>query len=231
MSTKIKKKTIFAPIFINNVNMNAKVKSALQDKCKDFGLTDKAIEELATMASEGITEESSDEDIEKVVTQYSKIAKAMQGEITRKSQKKTQTPKQPKKGGEGDEEDDDDEEDEKLPKWFKKFKKENDETISALKTENEQLKAEKAKAERQSHISELAKKAGLSEKKMEAIIKLQEVYGEGDDEAVNTALANLKQIDVNEKLPNADETSILSSSEQAMKDDAEAWAKSQPDAK
>ena len=46
--------------------MNKKLLKTLQDKCKDFGLTEKAIEELAQSASEGLTDESSDEDIAKV---------------------------------------------------------------------------------------------------------------------------------------------------------------------
>ena len=40
--------------------MNKKLLKTLQDKCKDFGLTEKAIEELAQSASEGLTDESSD---------------------------------------------------------------------------------------------------------------------------------------------------------------------------
>ena len=40
--------------------MNKKLFKALQDKCKDFGLTDKAIEELAESAPEGLSDESSD---------------------------------------------------------------------------------------------------------------------------------------------------------------------------
>ena len=215
--------------------MNAKLLKVLQDKCKDFGLTDKAIEELAKLASEGLTEESSDEDIEKKADSVVPYAKAMQGEITRKSQKtnpKQKTKPSKKEGEEEDVEDEEDDEgDDKMPKWFKAYKKKNDDAIAALQRENEQLKAEKTKGERKSHVAELAKKAGVSEKMMEAQLALHEAYEEGDDDAVNAALAQIKQVSVTEKLPSADETSILSSSEQAMKDDADAWANSLPDAK
>lgn len=216
--------------------MNKKLFKVLQDKCKDFGLTDKAIEELAKLASEGLTEESSDEDIEKKADSVVPYAKAMQGEVTRKSQKpnpKTKTKQSTKKEGEDEEEDDeeDDVDDNKMPKWFKAYRKKNDDAIAALQRDNDALKAEKTKSERKSHVAELAKKAGVSEKMMEAQLALHEAYDEGDDDAVNKALATIKQVAVNENLPDADHASILSTSEQAMKDDAEAWAKSMPDAK
>lgn len=215
--------------------MNKKLLKVLQDKCKDFGLTDKAIEELAKLASDGLTDESSDEDIEKKADSVVPYAKAMQGEITRKSQKanpKTTKTKQSKKDGEDeDDEDENDEDFENAPKWFKAYKKQNDAAVAKLQEENEALKAEKAKGERKSHIEELAKKAGVSPKMMEAQIALHEAYDEGDDEAINKALATIKQVSVNESLPNEDNASILSTSEQAMKDDADAWAKSLPDAK
>lgn len=215
--------------------MNKKLLKVLQDKCKDFGLTDKAIEELAKLASDGLTDESSDEDIEKKADSVVPYAKAMQGEITRKSQKtnpKTTKTKQSKKEGEDEDDEDEDGEDfENAPKWFKAYKKQNDAAVAKLQEENEALKAEKAKGERKSHIEELAKKAGVSTKMMEAQIALHEAYDEGDDEAINKALATIKQVSVNESLPNEDNASILSTSEQAMKDDADAWAKSLPDAK
>lgn len=215
--------------------MNKKLLKVLQDKCKDFGLTDKAIEELAKLASDGLTDESSDEDIEKKADSVVPYAKAMQGEITRKSQKtnpKTTKTKQSKKEGEDEDDEDEDGEDfENAPKWFKAYKKQNDAAVAKLQEENEALKAEKAKGERKSHIEELAKKAGVSPKMMEAQIALHEAYDEGDDEAINKALATIKQVSVNENLPNEDNASILSTSEQAMKDDADAWAKNLPDAK
>ena len=215
--------------------MNKKLLKVLQDKCKDFGLTDKAIEELAKLASDGLTDESSDEDIEKKADSVVPYAKAMQGEITRKSQKtnpKTTKTKQSKKEGEDEDDEDEDGEDfENAPKWFKAYKKQNDAAVAKLQEENEALKAEKAKGERKSHIEELAKKAGVSPKMMEAQIALHEAYDKGDDEAINKALATIKQVSVNESLPNEDNASILSTSEQAMKDDADAWAKSLPDAK
>lgn len=38
--------------------MNKKLLTVLQAKCKDFGLSEKAIEDLATSAGEGLTDET-----------------------------------------------------------------------------------------------------------------------------------------------------------------------------
>lgn len=214
--------------------MNKKLLKVLQDKCKDFGLTDKAIEELAKLASDGLTDESSDEDIEKKADSVVPYAKAMQGEITRKSQKanpKTTKTKQSKKEGEDeDDEDENDEDFENAPKWFKAYKKQNDAAVAKLQEENEALKAEKAKSERKSHIEEQAKKAGITPKELEAVLGFTDVYAEGDDETVIKALAAIKQVSVNENLPSQDSASILSTSEQAMKDETDVWIKNFPDA-
>ena len=210
----------------NRYNMNKKLLKVLQDK---------AIEELAGLASEGLTDETSDEDIEKKADSLIPFAKAMQGEITRKTRKPTQKPKAKPSKKEGEEEEEEvvetEDELEGAPDWFKSYKKKVDATIDKLQRDNETLKAEKKAGERKSHITELARKAGVSEKMMEAQIALHEAYEEGDDDAVNAALAAIKQVSVNEKLPSEDTADILSSSEQAMKDDADAWANSLPDAK
>ena len=74
---------IFAVKDLIVYSMNKKLLSVLQAKCKDFGLSEKAIEDLATTASEGLNDESSDEDIEKVADSLVPYAKLMQAEATR----------------------------------------------------------------------------------------------------------------------------------------------------
>ena len=64
----------------NNNIMNKKLLKVLQDKCKDFGLTDKAIESLAEQGSDGLNDETSDEDIEKKADSLVPFAKLMQGD-------------------------------------------------------------------------------------------------------------------------------------------------------
>ena len=138
--------------------MNKKLLSVLQAKCKDFGLSEKAIEDLATTASEGLNDESSDEDIEKVADSLVPYAKLMQAEATRKAQKTKPKPKQ-SKGNEGEGEGEDG--GEEVPEWFKAQMKGYNEKLQKLEEENETLKAERAKNQRQAEIAEKAKKLGI----------------------------------------------------------------------
>ena len=67
--------------------MNKKLFTVLQAKCKDFGLSKTAIEDLCKTGSEGINDETSEEDIEKRADSLASYAKLMQAEVTRKAQK------------------------------------------------------------------------------------------------------------------------------------------------
>lgn len=205
--------------------MNKKLLKALQDKCKDFGLTDKAIEELAESASEGLSDESSDEDIEKAADSLVPYAKMMQGEITRKTRKQAPKPKTKPNtdgDGDGDGDGDDDEDGKKMPKWFRDYKKQNDKAIKDLQDENSALKAEKAKGERAAAITLKAKELGIPEFLMKRV-------SIADDADIDKELKEYKQELVTNKLMPADKADILSSSQKAMEDDAEAWAKTLPD--
>lgn len=200
--------------------MNKKFYAALQAKCKDFGLSKAAIEDLAKAGSEGITDDTSDEDIEKKVDSLAQYAKLMQAEVTRKAQnnKPTSTNEPTNNGGEnggkggnGDEE----------PDWFKKYKTENDERLSKLMQENDALKAEKLKTERTALINATAKKLGIPDFLMKRVTI-------ADDADIEKELTEYKQEIVTNKLMPAEGADILSSSEQAAKDDAKAWANSLP---
>lgn len=209
--------------------MNNKLLNVLQDKCKDFGLTDKAIEELAESASEGLNDDASDEDIEGVADSLIPTAKIIQGEITRKTRKQTPKPKtKPNTDGDGDgdgEGDGDEDEDGKNPpSWFRKYKKQNDKAIKALQDENAALKAEKAKGERQTAITLKAKELGIPD-------FLMKRFSIADDADIEKELKEYKQDLVTNKLMPAEKADILSSSQKAMEDDADAWAKTLPDNK
>lgn len=217
--------SIFVPVYISLITMNKKLLKALQDKCKDFGLTDKAIEELAESASEGLSDESSDEDIEKAADSLVPYAKMMQGEITRKTRKQAPKPKTKPNtdgDGDGDGDGDDDEDGKKMPKWFRDYKKQNDKAIKDLQDENSALKAEKAKGERAAAITLKAKELGIPEFLMKRVSL-------ADDADIDKELKEYKQELVTNKLMPADKADILSSSQKAMEDDAEAWAKTLPD--
>ena len=219
--------SIFVPVYISLITMNKKLLKALQDKCKDFGLTDKAIEELAESASEGLSDESSDEDIETAADSLVPYAKMMQGEITRKTRKQAPKPKTKPNtdgDGDGDGDGDDDEDGKKMPKWFRDYKKQNDKAIKDLQDENSALKAEKAKGERAAAITLKAKELGIPEFLMKRVSL-------DDDADIDKELKEYKQELVTNKLMPADKADILSSSQKAMEDDAEEWAKSLPDNK
>lgn len=190
--------------------MDKKLLTVLQAKCKDFGLSKTAIEDLCKSGSEGIKDDTLDEDIEKIADSLVPYAKLMQAEVTRKAQKPKPDPTADETGKEKSGEDE--------PEWFKKYKTATDKKLADLETENATLKSEKSKAERTALINSTAKKLGIPS----ALMKHFTLADEAD---VEKELTDFKQELITEKLMAADEADITSSSEQAAKDDAEAWAK------
>lgn len=190
--------------------MDKKLLTVLQAKCKDFGLSKTAIEDLCKSGSEGIKDDTPDEDIEKIADSLVPYAKLMQAEVTRKAQKPKPDPTADETGKEKSGEDE--------PEWFKKYKTATDKKLADLETENATLKSEKSKAERTALINSTAKKLGIPS----ALMKHFTLADEAD---VEKELTDFKQELITEKLMAADEADITSSSEQAAKDDAEAWAK------
>lgn len=206
-------------IFTRDI-MNKKLLELLQDKCKDFGLTKKAIEDIAETIGEGVSDEASDEELEEKANSAVPYARLMQAEVTRKAQKQVV-----KKKTVNDSDSDDDtakKADDDQPEWFKKFKAETDKKLTALEAENENLKAEKQKAERSANITATAKRLGIPD-------FLMKRFAIADDADVEKELTEYKQDLITNKLMPSTEASITSSSEQAAMDDAEAWAKTLPD--
>ena len=189
--------------------MNKKLLEKLQDKCKDFGLSEKAIEDLAELGSDGLTDETSDEDIEKKADSLVPTAKLLQAEVTRKAQKRTTTP--PKTVENSDEE----------PDWFKNYKEQQEKLMQELRNENAAMKAEKSKAERGAAIAAKAKELGIPDLMMKH-------FSIADDADIEKVLTEYKQDLITSKLMPAEKADILSSSEQAVKDDAKAWANALP---
>lgn len=210
--------------------MNKKLLTLLQTKCKDFGLSKNAIEDLAKSGSEGITDETSEEDIEKIADSLVPYARLMQAEVTRKAQKSNPNPKPNKPAKTADEADENDGEgdgkgktgDDDEPAWFKAYKAEQERKMKALETENANIRAEKAKAERSAAIAAKAKELGIPEVMMKH-------FSIADDADIDAILSEYKQDLVTSKLMPASSASITSSSEQAAKDDAKAWAQTLPD--
>lgn len=196
--------------------MNKKLLTALQAKCKDFGLTDNAIEDLCKTGSEGLADDASDGDIEKKADSLVPFARMMQGEVTRKAQKKSPketkiTTEKEEKGGESEE-----------PDWFKNYRAEQEEKLAAITAENEKLKSERSKSERDALIAKTAEELGIPSFLMKRVSL-------AEDADVKKELTEYKQELVNNKLVSAEKADITSSSAEAAKDDAQAWAKSLPD--
>jgi len=195
--------------------MNKKLRKTLSELCKDMGLTDKALDELAEIGSQGLEETASDEDIKKSADLLVPYAKLMQGEITRKTSKRNQTPKS--KGDEGDEDDEKKGIAAIIAEQLEPFK----EQLNKLQTENDNLKAEKAKGERSKLIAEEAKKLGIPE----YLIKRMNIADNAD---IAKELADFKQELVNNNLMPKDAAEEPGKTDEQMKADAKSWAESLP---
>ena len=200
--------------------MKKKLLTLLTGKCKDMGLTEKALGELVELGSEGLSDDASDEDIVKKVDSLVPFAKAMQAEITRKTQKKQSTTKQSTEeeegNGEGENKGGND-----VPEWFKTEMQKRDKQISDLIKENETLKANETKKSRSEQISAKAKELGIPD-------FLMKRFSIADDADIEKELTEYAQDLVNNKLMSKDSAHELSSSEEAMRKEAKAWAESLP---
>lgn len=193
--------------------MKQKFLEILKDKVKDFGLSEKAIDELVEMGIEGLTAESSDEDFANNAEKLVPFAKMMQREITRKTSKKTIDPKQSEEGkgegaGKGDE----------MPAWAKALQ----ESVDALTKENAELKASAKANERKQAITAKAKELGIPS-------YLVEKMAFAEDADINAELTDLKQKMVTENLLPKNAVIEKGTEEAKMKADADSWAKNLPD--
>lgn len=198
--------------------MNKKLRKTLSDKCKDMGLTDKVLDEIAELGSQDLAEDASDEDITAKADFLVPFAKATQGEITRKTRGKGKHNQTTQSNGEGDGEGDDDD----VPDWFKKQMTGYTKTLNNLKAENEALKMERTKAERNATIAAKAKKLGIPDYLMKRV-------SFADDADIVKELEDYKQDLVNNNLMPKDAALETGKTEEAMKADAKAWANSLPD--
>lgn len=203
--------------------MNTKLRKTISELCKDMGLTEKALDELAELGSQGLSDTSTDEDIKKAADLLVPYAKAMQGEITRKTRQHNQAGKSNKKKGKTDEGDDDDDDDANegitaiIQEQLAPFKKRMDD----LEAENANLKAEKAKGERQALIAAKAKELEIPD----YLLKRLAI---ADDEDYVKALTEFKQDLVTNNLMPKDAASVTAGTEDQMKAAAKSWAESLP---
>lgn len=197
--------------------MKKKLFSTLKDKCKDFGLSDKAIESLAELGSNGLTDESSEEDVIAKADSLVPFAKAMQGEITRKTKNKPEPSKPEPSKPEGDPEEGKSKADGEMPEWAKAMQA----SMQTLLAENAKLNAEKKVAERKASISAKAKELGIPEFMMKH-------YAIADDADIETELTAFKQELVTNNLLPKNAVSEKANLEATMKADAKAFAETLP---
>ena len=202
--------------------MNKKLFKALAERCKDMGLTDKAIKEFAERASEGLAEDATDEDIEKAVDSVAAFARITQGEITRKTRKTHNQPTDeggnatdPKgEGGDNDLQ-------VTIQNMLDKQLGGINAKLAALEKENEQLKAEKAASERSGVIAAKAKELGIPD-------FLVRHLAIAEDADIDKALAEIKQDLVNGSLLPKDVAAETGKPAEQLKADAMSWAESLP---
>jgi len=149
--------------------MNKKLLELFKAKCKDMGLSDVAIEAMVTAGSEGLTDASTDAEIEAKANLILPFAKAAQAESTRWAQAastKTKTELEAEaakaKKQEGAEE----------KPWeaaINGLKADYDKKLSTLEQENQAFKTEKAGTERTVLIAGLQKKHGLTDEHMKFV--------------------------------------------------------------
>lgn len=193
--------------------MKKKLLAVLTAKCKSFGLTPKGIETLVEIGATEIADDATDEDIAAKADSLVPYAKAMQGEITRKTRKSSTTPSDDE--GDGEENNGSGEEE---PAWMKKF----NERLEALETENKTLKEEKTAAERAAQIAAVAKKHGIPD----FMVKRLHIKEDAD---IETEVAAFKQELVNHSLVPKGQAHEPGNDTAAAKEAAKSWAASLPD--
>lgn len=198
--------------------MKKKFRKILSEKCADFGLTSKAIDELTELGSAALKDDASDEEIAAAVDSLVPYAKAMQGEITRKTQGKPSTkPSNTEGDGEG-------ENTSTVPDWFKQYQQSNDARMSALEKENTELKAEKAANARAKIIADTAKELGIPD-----FLLTGRTFAEDAD--IKKELTEFKQKLVNHNLVPKGQSYEAATATEQMDSEEDAWAKSLPDMK
>lgn len=209
--------------------MNKSLLAILKTKCKDFGLNNKALEELTQIGGEGISDDASEEEIEKIADTLVPFAKAMQAEVTRKLQAGTsrrskknesEADEQPS-GDEADENNDNGKAGEEVPAYFKKFMKEMREQNKALSKKISDYEEKERAEQRKASISDKAKELGIP-------AHLIKRFSIADDEDITEVLTEFKQSLVDNGLPTNESSPIKSSSDEEVKEDALSWAKKLP---
>ena len=196
--------------------MNKKLLENLKAKCKDMGLSEAALEQIAGIASNGLEETATDEAIEERAKQYVPILQAMQGEATRWAQKNKQEPPTPPTPPAPPQT----KLDEAEP-WKAAIAELEKKYAGVMETRNttiKELQAKLAASERTGVIAAAMKKLGLTEADMEFV-------SIPADANIDEYLGKYKQSLVNRGLKPADPNASKEAKDKAESDMADAMLK------
>ncbi len=214
--------------------MKERVRNALAALIKDYGLSDKALSELAEQAAAGLASDAADEVVQERANFFANIARSMQGEVTRKVQAAKNARRERPRDEEPDGEDGGGDDFrlsnralEEMRKQSQLMREQMDALLEKFKRQ-EEAEAEKTALERRRGIVlEAARKVGVSEGRLKFI----DTSGVKTAEDAEKLLSEYRQAEVNDNLPPKGAGGRLASSEEADKEDAKAWAKRLPDRK
>jgi hypothetical protein len=195
--------------------MNKKLLENLKAKCKDMGLSEAALEQIAGIASNGLEETATDEAIEERAKQYVPILQAMQGEATRWAQKKQEPPTPPTPPAPPQPKPDEAE------PWKAALAEMEKKYAGVVETQNTtiaELQKKLAASERTGVIAAEMKKLGLTEADMEFV-------SIPADANISEYLGKYKQSLVNRGLKPADPNTSKEAKDKAESDMADAMLK------
>lgn len=192
-----------------------KLTDKVQAKCKDMGLSEKHLNDLAEALGTGITEDSTDEEVDKVVNLIVSVAKSTQSEATRWAQKKEQKPEE-KKPEETKPEEKKTPEDE--PAWFKSYREAQEKRIHELEEKERKSAEEKAAAKRTADIE-----AALDKYKIPQAIRKYVGNVPADVEDVDKFIAEAAQTVVTSQLPLAGGGEHKVATEKAVEETGKGW--------
>lgn len=200
---------------LNAFSMNKKLLENLKAKCKDMGLSEAALEQIAGIASNGLEETATDEAIEERAKQYVPILQAMQGEATRWAQKKQEPPTPPTPPAPPQPKPDEAE------PWKAALAEMEKKYAGVVETQNTtiaELQKKLAASERTGVIAAEMKKLGLTEADMEFV-------SIPADANISEYLGKYKQSLVNRGLKPADPNTSKEAKDKAESDMADAMLK------
>jgi len=202
--------------------MNKTLFDKVKNLCKDYGLSEKYLQEVTEILGGHIADDSTDtEEIEKVANMVASLGKPGQAEATRWAAKKDKKPV-PKKRSEDDEEEED--EDVKKKSKSKKSEEEDDPMearIKALEDELAKSKAEKSKLARTSEIEK-----AMEKHKIPQYLRTRFAKSIDDEEDIEDAVKSYKQELITNGLDKADAEGSKAVSDKDIDDASEDLLKS-----